>query len=311
MKNNRITTYSGKTTDRMKLLKTIITTALLIVTTLGWSQQETTITQFSQFMNVINPAYAGATNQSTLSTAIRSQWTGVDEAPETQFLAFSTGLRKNVGIGFSAHNDRTFVEKQSSVALDFSYRLQVASTGYLHFGLKASGNFYNVNAAGLQTYGVTQDPSLANINQFSPNIGVGFYYVQDALQLSFAMPRLLSSERTSAENGLATISSSRPHLYATASYNIELNNTQGITLQPALLFRYVSGAPVVVDLNTMLKFEQGFAFGGSYRSNNAYAAMANLTVNSKMTLGFAYEMNGRAELASLANTNEILIKYTF
>jgi hypothetical protein len=77
------------------------------------------------------------------------------------------------------------------------------------------------------------------------------------------------------------------------------------------MLRYVSGAPVSVDLTAMLQIDKTFELGGMYRTDKAYAAMASVLISNRMLFGFAYEMSTLPSLASARNTNEILLQFKF
>ena len=295
----------------MKQFKYIGLILVLAFSSASWAQQETIITQFTEQMNIINPAYAGVDNETVISSSIRSQWTGIDEAPEMQLVNFSTGLGKNVGIGLSMVREKTFIEKQNFVTVDFSYKLKVSDNTDLYFGIKAGGNFYDVNVNGLETYNLISDPSLVNINQFLPNIGTGVYLKRDKWYVSLSVPRMLNTERARNDNGIATVATDRPHFYASTGYDFTLNSKGTLFLQPALLMRYVNGAPVSIDINAMLSFNNKFKLGGTYRTDQAYAAIMNVEVSNHFILGFAFEKSTRSELARTRNTNEILLKFKF
>lgn len=295
----------------MKYFKYIIASVLLSYSGLMWSQQESLITQYSQNMNIINPAYAGVDNETIFTSSIRTQWTGIDEAPETQTLAFSMALGKNVGIGLSMVRDRTFIEKQTFAGIDISYKLKASETTDIYFGIKGGGNFYNVNTDGLQTYNLESDPSLVSLSDFTPNVGVGVYLKRQKWYVSFSVPRMLNSERTKNENGIATAATDRPHMYFSTGYEFTVNKKGTLYLRPSTLMRYVNGAPLSIDLNAMLSFNNKFDFGGTYRTDGAYAAMASLSIGKHIAVGFAYEMSTKAELARAQNTNEFLLKFRF
>lgn len=109
--------------------------SLLVVGTLS-AQQDPNYTFYRFNMNVINPAFAGAGEATNIGLNVRSQWAGVQGAPETQTLVFGTPIGKNVGVGLSVVNDKTFIEDQTSVSLDFSYKLKLDEAHDVYFGLK-------------------------------------------------------------------------------------------------------------------------------------------------------------------------------
>ncbi len=160
------------------------------------AQQDPSYIFYRYSMNYVNPAHAGAEARTEFGANIRSQWSGVVGAPETQSFLASTYFGKNVGLGVSIINDKTFIESQTSLAIDFSYKVQWNNYTNIYFGLKASGNSYNANTDGLTTFGIGSDPSLMDIDgRVTPNVGVGVYFQSRKLSLSFSVPKILKPKR--------------------------------------------------------------------------------------------------------------------
>lgn len=295
----------------MKSSKNLFIALLLISSSALFAQQESIFTFYRYQMNVVNPAYAGVDDKTVISSAIRNQWTGIQDAPETQAVTFGTPLGKNTGLGLSMVRDKTFIEKQTFIAVDFSYKLKVTESTNLYLGIKAGGNFYNVNTEGLQTYNVISDPALNSINNFSPNIGVGALLKYKGLFMSLSVPRMLNTERAKNEDGFAAVATDRPHVYWSSGYDIHLDNREYLTLKPSFFLRYVNSAPVSMDFNTMLNVNDVVEFGGSYRTDKAYAGLINFKIRKKLIIGYAYEMSTRPELARARNTSEFMLNFLF
>lgn len=295
----------------MQIYNKIILGALLLVGGTVFAQQEGVITNYMYHMNSYNPAYVGVDEETMVTASFRQQWTGITDAPSAEAVSFGTTLGKNLGIGISIYNSNTFVESQTFTGVDFSYRLQLPQGTELYLGLKAGGNSYSVNTSGLETYNVNADPSISSISRFNPNVGVGTLLKNDKWYASLAVPRLLSTERADNNNGVATTALARPHIYATAGYDILLNPTSNLMLRPSAMGRYVSGAPVSVDFNAMMSFNENFEFGGSYRTDGAFAGLVNISIKKRLLFGYSYEVSTRSELASAKNTNEFLLRFLF
>src|SRR5690606_34114919 len=152
---------------------------------------------------------------------------------------------------------------------------------------------------------------ISSISSFSPNVGVGALLKTGKWYASLAVPRLLSTERADNDNGVVTAALAKPHIYATGGYEFLLNPTSNLMLRPSAMARYVSGAPISVDLNTMLSFDNKFEFGASYRTDGAFAGLVNFSIKKRLLLGYAYEVSTRTELASAKNTNEFLVRFLF
>lgn len=288
-----------------------ISNLLILVVSISWSQQETAITQYWSNMNIINPAYAGYDGQTSATIMVRDQWSGIDQSPQTQMLTFDTYLGRNVGLGLSMMRDKTFIETQTVVSIDFSYRLKVSEKTQLFLGIKAGGNDYNVNTVGLNTYNIFSDPSLESINNFTPNVGLGGLLVRGDWYVSLSVPRLLNTERARNDNGQATVATDRPHYYLSSGYKLGLDTDRVWTINPSFLLRYVNGAPISIDINTMLRLENKFGFGVSYRTDQALAWICSISISPNFTLGYAYETSTRSTLAQSGNTNEFMLSLRF
>ncbi len=293
----------------MKVFKNTIIGALLLVSGALFAQQESLVSFYTEHASLYNPAYVGANAQAYISTGIRAQWTGVDHAPETQLLTFGTKVGKNVGIGLSIYRDVTFVEKQTYTSIDFSYKVKVSEKTNLFLGLKAGGNFYDVNTDGLETYNHQVDPSLISVNNFNPNIGIGAILKQKKWMVSLSIPRLLNTDRAKREDGTAYVSTDQTHVYLGSSYDFTLS--QNWMLKPSALIVYVPGAPTSMSVTAMLDFKNAMALGASYRTDSAYAGLFSLKLSKKLMVGFAYELSTQADLAKARNTNEIFLKLRF
>lgn len=273
------------------------------------AQQESVFTFYKSQMNLVNPAYVGINNETLWTSSIRNQWSGIEDAPETQTLSYSTSLGKNMGIGASVINDRTFIEKETFVGVDFSYKIQMNTTADLYLGIKAGGNFYDVNTTGLESYNIESDQALSSINTFNPNFGIGAVLKEDQWYVSLSIPRLFNTNKAKNQSGLAISATDRPHIYLSGGYDFDLDPT--FVLKPSVMIRYVNGAPVSLDLTTMLQIDTNFEIGGMYRTDKAFAAMSTFRLSDRFVLGYAYEMSTQPTLASARNTNEIILQVQF
>lgn len=293
----------------MKKFQQIIVVILFFTTSIVMAQQESVFTFYKSQINLVNPAYVGINNETLWTSSIRNQWSGIEDAPETQTLSYSTSLGKNMGIGASVINDRTFIEKETFVGVDFSYKIQMNTTTDLYLGIKAGGNFYDVNTTGLESYNIESDQALSSINTFNPNFGIGAVLKEDKWYVSLSIPRLFNTNKAKNQSGIAMSATDRPHVYLSGGYDFVLDPT--FVLKPSVMMRYVNGAPVSLDLTTMLQIDTNFEIGGMYRTDKAFAAMSTFRLNNRFVLGYAYEMSTQPTLASARNTNEIILQVQF
>ncbi len=302
----------------MRLLKNIICSSVLMVGLTTVAQQDPNRTFYRYNMNLVNPAFAGSHtepegtlsgNGAELGINFRSQWAGVEGAPETQTAFFSTGLGNNIGLGVSVINDRTFIEQQTAIAVDVSYRLKVNDRTNLFFGIKAGANSYNANTAGLTNFGLSQDPSLLNIEGgFKPAIGAGLQLKGERYFLAFSVPNITTTERLEQNDGQIKLGDSRTHMYLAGGYDIGLGGN--ITFKPSAMARYVKAAPLSLDFTVALSFNQKIELGASYRLNEGIGGLLLFNAADWIDLGYAYETPFDSPVQAVSNgTHEVFIKF--
>lgn len=283
---------------------------LLVISSSALAQQESIIAFYKDHLNLVNPAAVSIDGKTYVSSSIRKQWTGVKDAPETQAVSFMTPLFNNLSIGFSVIRDQVFIEKQTFVGLDFSYKVKMNEDLDLFMGIKAGGNNYEVNTTGLQTYNVQSDPSLQSISGFNPNVGVGFYLKHDLYYLSLSTPKMLNTQRVKNDNGYAVTATDKAHYYFSAGRDFTVNKK--VMLTPSMMLRYVNGAPFSVDFTATTVIDKTFHLGATYRTDNSLAGLVKFNVASNWFLGYAYEYSLRSELLGRANgSNEFYLQYKF
>lgn len=293
----------------MKYIKNTLRIVVLLLFVTVYAQQEPNYSLYRYSMNVINPAYAGADGNTSIAANLKSQWVNVQDAPETQSFFFATPLGKRVGIGVSVVSDQTFIEKQTSYNIDFSYQLPISDDTSLYLGLKAGGGTYNIDSNGLSNYSIFPiDPAIENIDDgFNPNFGIGAYLVNDKYFVSLSAPTLLKTDSVDSDSGRVAYATSNVHMYLSCGYNFKLNeNTE---FRPSTLMRYVDGAPLSLDITAAFKFFDKLEFGAAYRTDDAISGLVMLSLADWVNIGYAYESSTVSEISDAGNgTYEILFQ---
>ncbi|MDC6363614.1 MULTISPECIES: PorP/SprF family type IX secretion system membrane protein [Flavobacteriaceae] len=272
------------------------------------AQQDPNYTFYRYNMNIYNPAFAGSSEAAEFSLGIRSQWAGIEGAPESQSAIFGMPVGKNVGLGASILNDRTFIEQQTWVAIDISYFIQLNEDHRLYFGIKGSANSYDANTDGLITYGVGQDGTLMNYeSRFTPNVGAGAYLKHDRYFVSLSAPKLLTPDRLQERDGNAYLGVDRMHAYLSGGYSFILGKT--LDLKTMGMFRYVDASPISLELTGILDFGERFEFGASYRFDESVSGLFLFNISNGFNLGYAYETSIQNSIDGLDNnTHELFMR---
>lgn len=281
---------------------------LVFAMALSYSQQEANLTLYRYHMNVFNPAVVGMDGETYINSSFRNQWVGIQDAPQTQAVSFGAAVGKNLGIGISLINDRTFIEAQTGTYIDFSYRVQLSEVTDLYLGIKAGGNNYRLNTNGLETYNYTSDPALGSISSFNPNIGAGAYLKGEKYHISLSVPRLVESKQATDADGIVSVGSDRLYIYLSGGYDYALSSDW--TLSPTAFLRYVGGAPVSVDLTATINYANIVDIGSSYRTGQAIAGFAAIRLSDRFTVGYAYENSLLGNLRGrIGTTHEFIMSF--
>lgn len=290
--------------------------AILILTILAslqtaQAQQDAQYTQYMLNTMVVNPAFAGSANVLSVAALHRSQWLGLDGAPETQTFSINSPISERLGVGLSVVNDNigdgTVQETYFDVAV--SYTIPVSNDGNLAFGLNFGGDFLNVDFSRLANFGA--EPNLPNIdNKFSPDFGLGAYYYDENFYAGLSIPSILETEHfDNSGDGNSFTAQERMNLYLMSGYTFELNSN--LVLTPGFLLRAVNGGPVQMDLNTYLTFNDKFSIGAAYRFNAAVSALFGVKFGENFLLGIAYDVETTTLGTSQFNSGsfEVFLRY--
>ena len=249
-----------------------------------YGQQDPQYTQYMYNQNILNPAYAGSRGVLSLGMLARTQWVGVDGAPETLTLALHSPVGRNVGLGFSVIHDEIGPAKEDNLYGDFSYTIRTSEEGNLAFGLKAGFTFLDVRIL----EGLVADNSLNEpVNKTTPNFGVGLYYYTQKFYAGLSVPNFLETRHLETRNGRVSTASEKIHYFLTTGYVFDLSDN--VKLKPSAMVKAAIGAPVSIDLSANALINDKFELGLSYRFDDSISAILGLNVSDDMRIGYAYD----------------------
>jgi type IX secretion system PorP/SprF family membrane protein len=280
---------------------------------LGWfgmAQQDAQYTQYMYNTMSVNPGYAGSRGHMSIAALHRSQWIGLDGAPETQtFNIHSPVGYRGVGLGLSVVNDRIGPTSETAFDVDFSYTIKTSDEGKLSFGLKASANLLDIRFSELNQFAPDQTLQQDIDNRLSPNFGAGVYYHTNQFYAGLSVPRFLETSHFQ-ESTLST-AKEQMNFYFITGYVWDLNPS--VKFKPSLLTKVTQGAPLQLDLSANFMFNEKFILGGAYRWDAAFSGMVGFNISNNFLIGLAYDRE-ITELGSAAFNDgsfEVILRYDF
>ncbi len=277
------------------------------------AQQDAQYTQYMYNTIVVNPAYAGSRGVFSGTLMHRSQWTGIEGAPETQTLSINSpiGTGSRVGLGLSIINDKIGPVNEISSNVDFSYTIPASENGKLSFGLKAGIYLLNVNFDQLEQPESGDTSFTSDIeNNVSPTLGAGIYYHSENFYIGASVPSLLETKHYDTPTATSSnlTASERRTFYFISGVTFDL--TYNIKAKPAIIARYTSGAPSQIDFSANFKFYERLTLGVSYRFDAAISALFGYQISDGLMMGMAYDYDtsGLGRIGSTQGSYEAFLR---
>ena len=298
-------------------MKKIILITLLITGGLqSFAQQDP---QYSLYMFnplAVNPAYSGSREVLSAVLVHRSQWIGLDGAPETQAFAINTPLRnKRMGIGLQIVNDKIGPKTTQNITAAYAYRIKLGR-GKLAFGLKAGIINYNFNWDKIEYKdGGDVIPEESSNGFLIPTIDFGMYYNTRTLyvgvaaehlnQPSFNFVEADSTGNTQLDGG-SNGSEKGVNLIGTVGKAFVLNDN--FVLKTSALIRMANNEGNI-DLSAGLLIKNKVMFGMSLRSSEALMFIAELNISKNLRMGLAYDIDWSEVASSTSGSFEVFLGY--
>jgi len=240
------------------------------------AQQAPVFSQYYFNELVINPAYAGAHVQLSLTSMYRNQWVNFPGAPRTFSFSGHTALYNGkVGLGLLVNNDKIGSYNNQSAYAYYAYKIRFYS-GTLSMGLQGGFNFLGADFSKLDLT-TPGDASFSSINVYKPNFGAGLYYNQNYFLRSWVI--------------------------------VPLNTNKSIKLNPSILVRAQDGQPLSMDINAGFIFYDLMSTGVSWRSGDAFITFIDIQISEKFHFAYSYDWTS-SDISRYSNgSHEFMINY--
>ena len=259
---------------------------------------------FNQML--INPAYAGAFDNASITFMSRLQWAGVEGAPFTNSLTAHSSIFDNKGgVGVYFLDDKFGVSHNTEAFATFSYKVDFGRSK-LAMGLQGGVVQYKYNYNELNMEFV-DDPSFTptDENFTQPNFGVGLMLYSEYYYVGLSVPRILNID---VNDGVQESTRYQKHFYI--SGGLVLPMSEVIKLKPSTLIRLVENQ-VSVDLNVSVLIKELIWAGIIIRNFNTFGVVTELQVSDRLRIGYSFELPSTKLITNQYGTHEIMLGFDF
>lgn len=291
------------------LLTTVI--ACFVFTFSVKAQYDIRLSQYYMARTFYNPAYAGSTENLSISALSRIEWLGIHGAPKSFFVAADRPFKfagLNTGIGLVVFTEGVGLFQNTHAAAQFAVKQKLLggtlSVGF-QFGL-ASESF-----DGTKVY-IPQDDYHQQVDGAIPttkvsgqsiDMNAGVYYQHTNYYVGIGASHILKPEIQLGENAATYIARAYNLM---GGYNIKMSNPL-YELQPSV-FVLTDLKNFHTDITARVEYNKMFNGGFSWRPNESVGMMfgANL---GRFQVGYAYDYPTTALGRATTGSHELFLKY--
>lgn len=292
----------------MGKIKYYISLLMFLLITPAFAQLNPMGSIYYQNQFLANPAMAGLKTGLNLNAAFKTQWTGVDGAPKTQYLTGDYGLTNNkVGLGFLFYNEAAGAINRTRATVTYAYHLPLNSgNSFLDFGLSAG--LMNEWIDFGKVKGDLDDDVLNSFNDRRLYLDgdFGLAYRTDKLTLQAALPNL---KRFFKRDVLRNVVD-RSTYFVAAGYKFTTDKVIS-SIEPKLVYRGVQNYDGIFDAGVNLQvLDNKLLFNGIYHSSNSFTAGFGANYKGQVWLLFQYTTN-TSKMQNYSNGEfEVGLKYS-
>ncbi|MGZ4099737.1 MAG: PorP/SprF family type IX secretion system membrane protein, partial [Bacteroidia bacterium] len=213
-------------------------------------------------------------------------------------------------VGINVVNDVVGPTNRTAVYGDFAYRIRLnKANDRLCFGIRAGADLIRNNLSALKVNDAT-DPLVVNNLNFSTNVfntGAGIYYYGKRHFIGITAPKIIPNKLSNDPN--FQNSTQVLHYYLIAGYVFKLNSLWD--LKPGVAVKYTQNAPLSIDGNLSVLFNEKIWFGIMYRYGAAAGANVVYNITKQMRIGYAYDYSLTNMGKYSPSTHEIMLGFDF
>lgn len=259
----------------------------------------------------INPALAGQRGALNISLFYRSQWVGIDGAPETATFAIDAPFSySKLGVALIITSDRIGVTKKNRFSTYYAYKINMGE-GSFSLGLGAGVVTINSAWSDLSADDPGDDAYLINSPVFIvPSFKFGVYYSHKNFFAGISVPELTESIFDYGKNKYDLTFDPEQYHYLLHT-GFMLNLSQKFVFSPSTLVTYSAGEDLLYDINTHFNVADRLWLGVSYRNKRSVGGLIQIAVNQQFKVAYLYDVDIGTLGRYTNGSHEVMLSYEF
>ena len=302
---------------KLEIMKRFLIIAFIAFSFKGIAQQQEQYSLYMMNNFLVNPAEGGTEEFIDLKLGYRTQWVGLEGAPQTGFISGHGAVGKKTsrfeevkqlpyhGVGGIVQTDQIGVWNTLDVKASYSYHLPVSEKLIISFGTFIGVKQLKYDAASAEFeydpssgQGVNNDAAFANQGtRYAPDATLGIWAYSDNYYIGVSSFQLfgntMSFEEYQTGNTDVTPQDAQAklarHYWFTGGYRFGVGEHHHII--PSFVMKVVDAAPPQFDINAKFRYEDKYWLGASYRNLDAIVLLAGITIKKIFDIGYAYDAN--------------------
>lgn len=292
----------------MKRIIHILITILFV--TLAKAQQ---LPQYTQYMFndfAFNPAVAGKNEYADVRSNNRYQWVGITDAPRTYVLTVHGPMKfKNMGLGMNLFTDIVGPTRRVGLNFSYAYHIKINEETKVGLGLSAGILQWGIDGHKLQLHDVGDDNLLTQYQTvYVPDFGGGVLLHNKKYYLGISVPQLYQS-KINLYPGVENKGKLVTHLNVNGAYTFDLDDE--FQIEPSFLLKYVSPAPMKLDVGVRGIYKEQVWLGLAYRHHDAVTALVGYMYKNYLMIGYSYDYSTTNIRKYSSGSHEVMLGLRF
>jgi len=288
--------------------KIILILSLILYAAIITAQQNPYFSSIRMNQYLSNPGYYGhADLPNTIDLTTRSQWTGFDDAPETQMIVGKIYIpHQRIALGMTLYRDSAPPYSALSAIGNFAYSIKVNNTN-VSVGARVSYDRIRVPLSQLETNESNDEVfQVEDLMEDLVNFGTGLYIDNKRFFVSASIPYLLSRNIHEANINDQSIFRGESQFFVGGGLNFQHGDI--LEFIPSVFVRNEFNLDNTVSLYFQFIYDKNYEITPFFKFNQSRGAQLALTKN-KLRFGYSYEHSTTPIRVYNGGTHEISVGY--